>query len=112
MTMRAASGIVMTAISTQQRVVPTTGQTVSIAQTNASVISFIVDPVGTLLALSVALPAGAFDGQRIVVASTQAITGLTLTTTGTLLGALTAAVVNGFASYVWNAAQTTWYRIG
>jgi len=113
MGVRAAGGYNASQVSTQQRAVPTTGQTVTVTQTNAPRINLVIDPAGTLVALTVAFPTGAFDGQVISFMTTQALTGLTLTTvTGTLVGALTTAALNAFATYVWNATTSVWYRIG
>ena len=72
----------------------------------------IVDPAGTILALTVALPPTPTDGQKFSLGMTQIITGLTLTHAGTIKAPLTAGTVNGFASWVYRTATTTWYRIG
>lgn len=97
-------------VSSIQRAVPTTGQTVTIANADVD-ISLIIEPAGTLLALTVSMPSTPYDGQKVSLMSTQILTGLTLSG-GTLVGALTTiAAVNGFASYVYSSSQSKWYRI-
>lgn len=113
MSFRATEGFLGVKVTTIQRAVPTTGQTVTVLQTNAPDITLVVDPAGTLLTLTIAFPTGAFEGQKISFMSTQILTGLTLVSaTGTLTGALTSLALNGFGSYVWSTSQAKWYRIG
>jgi hypothetical protein len=72
-----------------------------------------VVPAGTIAALTLTLPAKPYDGQELCIATTQIVTALTMTApAGTLRGALTAGTANGFASWKYNAADTTWYRVG
>lgn len=89
---------------------PTTGTTVNIIGSD----SVIIDPAGTILALTVNLPASQNDGKLIKIVTSQVVTGLTMAATGgaTVLGALTAAVLNGFAHYIYKSSTNKWYRCG
>lgn len=93
-----------------QYAAPTTGQTVTIANVEADV-RVVINPAGTLLALTVAMPSAPVNGQKVEICSTQIVTTLTMTTGGTILGALTAFAVNGFGTWVYYSANTTWYKI-
>lgn len=95
---------------TSQRFVPTTGGTVTVANMDQQIIPVIIDPAGTLATLTVALPANPYDGQIVIVCSSQIITALTMT--GTIIGAITSMAVGSFAHYVYNSNQTKWYRNG
>ena len=89
---------------------PLTGATVAI---NDSTESLIVDPAGTIAALTVTMPANPYDGQYVEVATTQTVTALTQTAAGkTIKGALTAGSANGFGAWRYSKATTTWYRVG
>lgn len=91
-----------------QYATPTTGTTVSI---NSTARTLIVDPAGTLLALTVNLPSSPADGKIITIGSSQAITTLTLGG-GTIVGTLTSFSAGSFATYLYKLSNTTWYRIG
>lgn len=113
MVTRTAAGFTAISASTAQYAVPTTGQTVSVTQTGASTLNLVIDPAGTLATLTIALPTGSFDGQRFSLMTSQALTGVTMTTaTGSIVGAITTAAANAFATYVWSTTATKWYRIG
>jgi hypothetical protein len=87
---------------------PLTGTTVTVANsTNCEVI----DPAGTLAALTVQFPTPLADGHKFELVITQPITALTLTG-GTLVGGVTTTA--GYYSSAWRyrAANTTWYRTG
>lgn len=69
---------------------PLTGTTVQCPSGSQVAENVVLDPAGTLAALTVALPTAPVDGQRILIPTTQAITALTLTTsTGTIMNAPT-----------------------
>jgi len=72
----------------------------------------IVNPTGTFAAGTVTLPATAdcFDGQEIILCTTQVITTFTLDGNGsTLVGAPTSLGAGAFFSIRFNALQSTWY---
>lgn len=99
-------------IDTKQIAVPTTGQTVNIVNADRNIV-LLINPAGTLLALTVAMPTSPKDGQKVSITSSQVLTGLTMTSGGTILGALTTiAAVNGFATWCYDLASTSWFRIG
>jgi hypothetical protein len=94
-------------ITVPQYETPLTGTTV----TSDGSQQLIINPLGTLLALTVAFPATPVDGQRFDISCTQIITGLTLTSSATILGTLTTfAAVNGFAGWVYSATAVSWVR--
>lgn len=92
-----------------QRVVPTTGQTITPANAMGDII-LVLEPAGTLATLTVNTPSTPVDGQRFSVMSTQIITALTLAV-GTVIGGLASFAANGFMTLVYNASQTKWYRL-
>lgn len=72
----------------------------------------IVNPTGTFAAGTVTLPATAdcFDGQEIILCTTQTITAFTLDGNGsTMVGAPTSLGAGAFFSIRFNALQSTWY---
>lgn len=83
---------------TIQYATPTTGQTVV---SNGSG-TLAVNPAGTLVALTITVPASPYDGQTFTLVSTQAITTLTMNG-GTLAAGLTTMGANGGARWVWSA---------
>jgi hypothetical protein len=93
-----------------QRFTPTTGQTVTPANSNANIV-MIIKPAGLLAALTIAFPSAPFDGQRIIATATQIITILTLSG-GTIINPLTSLALNGYFSFIYIAADNAWYRIG
>ena len=89
---------------------PATGfnYTVPNGKTNA-----IIEPAGTLATGTINMPAVPTDGQRLTISSTQQITTLTMSGNGkTLNGALVTIGANGFATWQYRTATTSWYRIG
>lgn len=97
-------------------VVTQTATPVAAGTVNATqgVNTLILTPAGTLLTLTVNFPTSPYEGQRFTLFSSQILTGLTLAAgAGTILGTLTTlAAANGFATWQYNLAATTWYRIG
>ena len=94
-------------ITVPQYATPLTGTTVT---SNGSQ-QLVINPAGTLSALTVAFPATPVDGQKFDISCTQIITGLTLTSSATILGTLTTfAAVDGFAGWVYSATAVSWVR--
>lgn len=87
---------------------PTTGATVTPA---AGTDVLILRPAGTLATLTVNMPVSPYDGQDFTVVSTQTVTALTMSG-GTIVGALTTIVVGGFATFIYNGANSEWCRAG
>lgn len=111
MTMRAA-GSTPGAFKTVVRVVPVNAATVNVDPFNGDIVQ-VVDPAGTLLALTINLPVAAFDGQQVTIKATKLLTALTLGSGGgTILDAITTLLLNGFATYTWSATTSVWYRTG
>ncbi len=90
---------------------PVAGATVQAAN-NASILS--LQPAGTLATLTVNLPAVPFDGQRVQIFTSQAVTALTLAApvgTVSAAGAVTALTAGQSVEYFWVAATQVWNRI-
>jgi hypothetical protein len=100
---------------TTQYASPTTGQTVSVTDSNVNT-HLILTPSGTLSTLTIKLPALAnlVDKQDILVNCTQAVT--TLTVDGNGAGAVTgepaSLSANDFFRLKYDAITDVWYRIG
>lgn len=92
-----------------QYTTPTTGSTINV-NTNGYV-RLLINPSGSLLALTVALPASPSDGDILELCSSQIVTGLTMSG-GTIIGALTSMAVATFAAYCYSASASSWFRIG
>jgi hypothetical protein len=71
-------------------------------------------PAATLATGTVVMPTSPTDGMVVTISSTQIITALTLSanTGQSILSALSAFTVGGYARYLYRSANTTWYRIG
>lgn len=90
-----------------QYATPSTGATVSMTSN-----TLVVD-TGTIAALTVNLPSSPVNGQVATILTAGIVTVLTIASAGnTILGGLTAAVANGFCSYIYVTAQTKWFRLG
>lgn len=74
----------------------------------------LIVPAGTIAALTVNMPASPYNGQKFTASFDQVVTALTMAApaSATLKGALTAATAKGFATWQYNAADTSWYRVG
>jgi len=74
----------------------------------------IIDPAGTIAALTLVMPETPYDGQELTLTFDAVVTALTMTpgTGQTLKGALTAGAVAGFATWRYRATGTTWWRVG
>lgn len=86
-----------------QYATPTTGQTVN--HTSGKTM-LTINPSGALLALTVNLSAGAYDGQILTIVITQTITTLTTTGSSLLLPLAASAVVN--RQLRWSADISKW----
>lgn len=91
----------------KHRSVPLTGGTVNLA---AATPIEIIDPAGTLAALTVNLPGSPVDGQLQRVSFTQAITTLTMGG-GTISNAPTTAAAAATFEFIYDLATTKWYRV-
>lgn len=90
---------------------PTTGQTVTLASGTETA---IIDPAGTLAALTVTLPGctSGYDGSIARFSSTQIVTVLTVNaTSGSVADAPTTIGVGGGNGYICRGSNTTWYRM-
>jgi hypothetical protein len=99
------------------KAIPLTGATVTPLSSLA-----VINPAGTLAALTVQFPLNPAEGQRLAIVSTAAVTALTLTagTNDTINGAASALAVNVGIEYAYtlsgivNAAGVnarTWFKI-
>lgn len=104
-----SSSIDIRLIPQNQYVTPTTGSTVTV--NSNGYVRLLIDPAGSLLALTVALPSSPTDGDKVEICSTQAITTLTISG-GTVIGTLTTMAIGTFAHYIFNGTAAKWFRIG
>jgi hypothetical protein len=72
----------------------------------------VIDPAGTLAALTVTLPPSPLDGDTYELMTSQALTALTVDAPGgaSVNGGSSLLTANGGASWLYRAANTTWYR--
>lgn len=96
-------------IPSTQYVTPTTGTTIT-ANDHGN-LTLLINPSGTLLALTLALNASPTDGDRINISSSQIVTTFSITG-GTVIGTLTSLAVATFASYQYNGTAEKWFRVG
>ena len=91
--------------------VPLTGFSITLGNTDNNL---ILKPAGTLASGTITMPASPIDGQLVTISSTQVVTALTVNANAgqTLNGTITTIAVNGYASWVYRSADTTWYRMG
>lgn len=95
-------------VAPYQYATPTTGQTVS----SNGAPYLVINPAGTLLALTVNFPTAPVNGQKFNLACTQAVTGITLSAGGgTIDGTLTTIAANGTAGWIYIASITTWVKM-
>ena len=95
---------------TKSIAVPVTSGTVTIG---LGIPYQIINPTGTLAALTVMLPTGMIDGQKQTMVFSQAITTLFITPTGSSVQWTGGASVAQYQSleFVYNAADFKWYRM-
>lgn len=75
----------------------------------------LLTPVGAYAAGTIVLPSKdvAYDGQELLVSTTQAVTALTINASGaTLSGAPTTLAANAFFRLRYDGTFQTWYRVG
>lgn len=105
-------------VGTTQLVVPLTGATVTATSLNRQI---LIQPAGTIAALTLVMPAatGLKDNQRLGVCTTQIVTTLTVTAGSgtTVLNAPTALLVpvatgaGSCVEFIYQQANTTFYRV-
>lgn len=88
---------------------PVTGATLTAP---AYLAAYVIDPAGTLAALTVVMPPTANDGQFFELSTTQAITALTVSPAAgqTVNGGSLLLSANGCCGWRYRAANNTWYR--
>ena len=99
---------------TVQTAIPTNGSTTTVTSTTTNT-WLLLRPAATIAAATIALPAAAssFDGQVILVATSQEITALTVTASGATLQGVPAGMRSGEAfSLRYNTASLTWIAVG
>ena len=94
--------------STFTVVIPITGGTVVM---NPGQQRIVINPAGSLLALTVTLPAGPSNNQIAGMAFTQIITGLTINAPGgaTVVAPSTSAAVDSTFRFIYQASSTSWF---
>lgn len=93
--------------NTVTKLSPTTGQTVSFANSDVDQIIYLA-PAGTLAALTVQLPSEASSrvGQRVTICSSQIVVSLTINGATTVLNTVTSMVVSDCFTFVKIDANT------
>jgi hypothetical protein len=93
-------------VSNYQHVIftPTTGGTVSLTNNSYN----IVNPAGTLLALTVNLPSSPANNDIVYIKYTQSVTTVTYGN-GTVVDGITSPVGGGLVILVYDSATTSWY---
>lgn len=84
---------------------PSTGNSITMTKSY-----LLIHAAGTLAALTVVLPATPVAGQKATFASDVVITALTVT--GTTDTVLTSLVAGGYATFMYESTNSTWFRIG
>ncbi len=106
------SGRTATSLDTVAKafVVPTTGTTVTIPQ---GCLTYIVNPAGSLAALTITMQSGQIDGQRQVIVFKQAVTGQYITGTGASVDWTggTAVAAQQRLEFIYDAATFKWWRV-
>jgi hypothetical protein len=98
--------------NSKQIFTPTTGTTITLADSDGD-IYVLIKPAGTLVSLTIAMPTNPKDGQCITICSSQILSGITMTSSATINAALTTlAAINGYATYVYDSANTMYFRAG
>lgn len=101
--------LIVDGVTKPQVATPTSGQTVTITgRRNRAV---LINPAGTLAALTITLPANPSNGQIIRILSTQIITTLTLNG-GTIQGPQTTLAANEGGVYEYHSSLSKWFRVG
>jgi hypothetical protein len=70
-----------------------------------------IDAVGPIAAATILLPTYPIDAQPITIATTQAITALTLTSAYTVKNAPSGLAAGASAQFYFSKANSTWYRL-
>lgn len=91
--------------------VPITGFSLTIG---AAIQVLVLNPAGVLATGTVILPVAPLDGDQVRISTTQTITALTLTPSGTqtIANAVTTLAGDGFVAYLYSTAQNKWFRVG
>jgi hypothetical protein len=90
--------------------VPVTGFSLTIG---AAIQYLILEPAGVLATGTITMPASPTDGYQVGFTSTQAVTALTLTpnTGQTIRNSPTALAAGVGITFIYRAANATWYRV-
>jgi hypothetical protein len=93
-----------------QYATPLTGTSITIGTTanGAPTQALILNPAGTIAALTVVFPTGVVDGYKLQISTSQVITALTLT--GAISNAVTTLAAGATVAYVWVAQAASWFR--
>ena len=90
---------------TYQYATPVTGSTVTL---NPFTGSLLLNPAGTIAALTVVFPATPFDGEPLTIATTQTLTALTITSVKPLAYTPTTLAAGGMTTFRYGAAAALW----
>jgi hypothetical protein len=105
----ATAGTDYDAAPTVQYVTPASADTISVTASRNTIV--LINPSGTIAALTVNLPSSPLTGDIVTLSSSQIVTVLTVGN-GTLVGTLTTLTVGGFARFCYSSTANKWFRIG
>lgn len=90
--------------------VPATGFTIAMGPLDQVL---MLKPAGVLATGTVVLPSAPYNGQSVTVSTTNTVTALTLSPSGseTVKNAPTTLVAGAGFRYFYNSSDTTWYRL-
>lgn len=94
-------------IPVKQYVTPTTGATITV--NSNGFVKLLINPAGSLLALTITFPSTPSDGDVVNLGSTQAVTTLTMNG-GTIVGGLASLAIGSTASYTYSSDASEWIK--
>jgi hypothetical protein len=104
----AVSDIAVKGLETAQYEVPSTGTTITVANSTSVLIA---NPTATIASLTIVFPTAPVNGQTLSIAFGAEITALTLSSTGTIRGSLTSATSNSHIKWVYSSVASTWFKL-
>jgi hypothetical protein len=99
----------------KQTAAPTSsGFTVTVASSTEDQIWLVLSPTGTMATGTIAIPGSddSFDGQSILVTTSQAITSLSISCPDTVNGAPAGLAADGFFALRFDADSDSWFCVG
>jgi hypothetical protein len=92
-------------ITATQYAVPVSGALVVIKTSQV-----IINPAGSLAALTIEFPSAPADGQSVTIISSAAVSSVTASNVSFTGGSFTALVANTPVKYIFSASTATWWK--